>query len=124
MCVVQHAFYLQVKEGILSDDIYCPPETTVLLTSYRGWVGGWKDVLLLVCMCVVQHAFYLQVKEGILSDDIYCPPETSVLLASYAVQVKYSDFNPELQKAGFLSSDKLLPPRYVNIFVGLSVANF
>ncbi|CAG0878919.1 unnamed protein product [Darwinula stevensoni] len=27
-------FYLQVKSGILSDDIYCPPETSVLLASY------------------------------------------------------------------------------------------
>lgn len=27
-------FYLQVKNGILSDDIYCPPETSVLLASY------------------------------------------------------------------------------------------
>ena len=27
-------FYLQVREGILSDEIYCPPETSVLLASY------------------------------------------------------------------------------------------
>ena len=27
-------FYLQVKDGILNDDIYCPPETSVLLASY------------------------------------------------------------------------------------------
>ncbi|CAG2121670.1 unnamed protein product, partial [Medioppia subpectinata] len=27
-------FYLQVKNGILSDEIYCPPETSVLLSSY------------------------------------------------------------------------------------------
>lgn len=27
-------FYLQVKNGIISDEIYCPPETTVLLASY------------------------------------------------------------------------------------------
>uniref|UniRef100_A0A915J930 Moesin/ezrin/radixin homolog 1 n=1 Tax=Romanomermis culicivorax TaxID=13658 RepID=A0A915J930_ROMCU len=27
-------FYLQVREAILSDDIYCPAETTVLLASY------------------------------------------------------------------------------------------
>lgn len=27
-------FFLQVKEGILSDEIYCPPETAVLLSSY------------------------------------------------------------------------------------------
>ncbi|CAL1277701.1 unnamed protein product [Larinioides sclopetarius] len=27
-------FYLQVRNGILSDEIYCPPETSVLLASY------------------------------------------------------------------------------------------
>ncbi|VDN50200.1 unnamed protein product [Dracunculus medinensis] len=27
-------FYLQVKDAILSDDIYCPPETSVLLASF------------------------------------------------------------------------------------------
>nr|XP_057918912.1 moesin-like isoform X3 [Doryrhamphus excisus] len=30
----QHLFFLQVKESILNDDIYCPPETAVLLASY------------------------------------------------------------------------------------------
>lgn len=27
-------FFLQVKDAILSDEIYCPPETSVLLASY------------------------------------------------------------------------------------------
>lgn len=27
-------FFLQVKEAILSDEVYCPPETSVLLSSY------------------------------------------------------------------------------------------
>jgi hypothetical protein len=27
-------FYLQVKNGILNDEIYCPPESSVLLASY------------------------------------------------------------------------------------------
>lgn len=27
-------FYLQVKNAILTDEIYCPPETSVLLASY------------------------------------------------------------------------------------------
>jgi radixin len=31
---LQRLFYLQVKNAILSDDIYCPPETSVLLASY------------------------------------------------------------------------------------------
>jgi radixin len=32
--ITRQMFYLQVKECILSDDIYCPPETSVLLASY------------------------------------------------------------------------------------------
>lgn len=32
--ITQRMFFLQVKEGILSDEIYCPPETAVLLASY------------------------------------------------------------------------------------------
>ena len=27
-------FYLQVKDAILIDEVYCPPETSVLLASY------------------------------------------------------------------------------------------
>ena len=29
-------FFLQVKEAILNEDIYCPPETAVLLASYAA----------------------------------------------------------------------------------------
>ncbi|XP_022107608.1 radixin-like, partial [Acanthaster planci] len=32
--VTQRLFFLQVKDAILNDDIYCPPETSVLLASY------------------------------------------------------------------------------------------
>ncbi|KAI7800038.1 villin 2, partial [Triplophysa rosa] len=32
--VTQKLFFMQVKDGILSDEIYCPPETAVLLASY------------------------------------------------------------------------------------------
>uniref|UniRef100_A0A3B4BBV1 FERM domain-containing protein n=1 Tax=Periophthalmus magnuspinnatus TaxID=409849 RepID=A0A3B4BBV1_9GOBI len=32
--VTRRLFFLQVKEDILSEDIYCPPETAVLLASY------------------------------------------------------------------------------------------
>ena len=27
-------FFLQVKECIINDEVYCPPETSVLLASY------------------------------------------------------------------------------------------
>lgn len=32
--VTQRLFYLQVKDAILTDDVYCPAETVVLLASY------------------------------------------------------------------------------------------
>ena len=32
--ITQHLFFLQVKQSILSMDIYCPPEISVLLASY------------------------------------------------------------------------------------------
>lgn len=32
--VTLRLFYLQVKDAILSDDVYCPPETSVLLASF------------------------------------------------------------------------------------------
>lgn len=32
--VTLRLFYLQVKEAIMNDEVYCPPETTVLLASY------------------------------------------------------------------------------------------
>lgn len=32
--ITQHLFFLQVKQGILTMDIYCPPEASVLLASY------------------------------------------------------------------------------------------
>ncbi|XP_033740127.1 radixin-like isoform X2 [Pecten maximus] len=53
--VTQRMFFLQVKEGILSDEIYCPPETSVLLASYA---------------CQVKH----QGKDGVdLSSDTLLP---------------------------------------------------
>jgi merlin len=32
--VTQHLFFLQIKQAILSNDIYCAPESSVLLASY------------------------------------------------------------------------------------------
>ncbi|XP_023600755.1 ezrin [Myotis lucifugus] len=60
---------------------------------------------------ITQKLFFLQVKEGILSDEIYCPPETAVLLGSYAVQAKFGDYNKEMHKSGYLSSERLIPQR-------------
>ncbi|XP_037078818.1 moesin/ezrin/radixin homolog 1-like isoform X3 [Pollicipes pollicipes] len=38
-------FYLQVKNAILSDEVYCPPETSVLLASYavQAKYGDYSD---------------------------------------------------------------------------------
>lgn len=32
--VTQHLFFLQIKQAILTMDVYCPPEASVLLASY------------------------------------------------------------------------------------------
>lgn len=32
--VTRRLFFLQVKEDILSEEVYCPPESAVLLASY------------------------------------------------------------------------------------------
>jgi len=45
--VTQRLFFLQVKDAILSEDVYCPPETSVLLGSYAVQVkyGDYKPEL-------------------------------------------------------------------------------
>lgn len=70
-----------------------------------------EDVAEELIQPITQRLFFMQVRDGILTDEIYCPPETSVLLASYAVQAKYSAYNDEKHKSGYLSSEKLLPQR-------------
>ncbi|XP_076684751.1 ezrin/radixin/moesin family protein merlin isoform X2 [Andrena cerasifolii] len=44
--VTQHLFFLQVKQAILSMDIYCPPEASVLLASYavQAKFGDYDEV--------------------------------------------------------------------------------
>jgi radixin len=32
--ITQRLFYLQTKEAVLTEAVYCPPETSVLLASY------------------------------------------------------------------------------------------
>lgn len=49
--VTQHLFFLQVKQAILSMDIYCPPEASVLLASYA--------VQAKVCIIYIFQYFYL-----------------------------------------------------------------
>ncbi|CAO2628668.1 Ezr [Lemmus lemmus] len=68
-----------------------------------------EDVAEELIQDITQKLFFLQVKEGILSDEIYCPPETAVLLGSYAVQAKFGDYNKEMHKSGYLSSERLIP---------------
>lgn len=45
--ITQHLFFLQVKQGILSMDIYCPPEASVLLASYavQAKYGDFDELL-------------------------------------------------------------------------------
>lgn len=70
-----------------------------------------EDVAEELIQDITKKLFFMQVKEGILTDEVYCPPETAVLLASYAVQAKFGDFSKETNKAGYLSSERLLPQR-------------
>ena len=61
MCMCeQRMFFLQVKEAILNDEIYCPPETAVLLASYAVQ-AKYGD-----------HAA-LEIKEGYLANDRLLP---------------------------------------------------
>lgn len=52
--VTQHFFYLQVKEAILSEQIYCSPEASVLLASYaiQAEVGAVLSNLIPRFLCV------------------------------------------------------------------------
>ena len=56
----QRMFFLQVKEAILNDEIYCPPETAVLLASYAVQ-AKYGD-----------HAS-LEIKDGYLANDRLLP---------------------------------------------------
>lgn len=58
--VTQHLFFLQVKQAILSMDIYCPPEASVLLASYAVQAKvclTWAFCA--VYLCIVQLALFL-----------------------------------------------------------------
>ncbi|XP_069016816.1 ezrin a [Embiotoca jacksoni] len=70
-----------------------------------------EDVTEELIQDVTRRLFFLQVKEDLLSEEIYCPPESAVLLASYAVQAKFGNYNKFVHKAGYLSSERLLPRR-------------
>jgi len=43
--ITQKYFYLQMRESILGEDVYCPPETAVLLASYslQAKYGDWSE---------------------------------------------------------------------------------
>lgn len=72
-----------------------------------------EDVAEELIQDVTRRLFFLQVKEDILGEDIYCPPESAVLLASYAVQAKYGEYSKSVHQPGYLSSERLLPKRWV-----------
>ncbi|XP_055028666.2 ezrin [Misgurnus anguillicaudatus] len=73
-----------------------------------------EDVAEELIQDITVKLFFMQVRDGILSDEIYCPPETAVLLASYSVQAKFGDFSKEKHKAGYLTSERLLPQRVLD----------
>ncbi|CAG5079475.1 merlin [Cotesia glomerata] len=55
--VTQHLFFLQVKQAILSMDIYCPPEASVLLASYavQAKYGDYDEVSCRPGMLTSEH---------------------------------------------------------------------
>ncbi|XP_057339698.1 merlin [Microplitis mediator] len=55
--VTQHLFFLQVKQAILSMDIYCPPEASVLLASYavQAKYGDYDEVSCRPGMLISEH---------------------------------------------------------------------
>jgi len=102
--------WLKLNKKVLSQDVQ---KESPLQFKFRGKFYP-EDVAEELIQDITLRLFYLQVKNAILSDEIYCPPETSVLLASYAVQVKYGDYNKEVQSPGFLANDRLLPQRVID----------
>jgi len=102
--------WLKLNKKVTSQDV---KKENVLMFKFRAKFYP-EDVSEELIQEVTQRMFFLQVKEQLLSDEVYCPPETAVLLASYAVQAKYGDYNADVHKAGFLSSDRILPQRVVD----------
>lgn len=49
--ITQHLFFLQVKEAILSMDIFCPPEASVLLASYAVQAKVLNLLLFSIVVC-------------------------------------------------------------------------
>lgn len=64
---------------------------------------------------ITRRLFFLQVKDAILNEEIYSPPETAVLLGSYAIQAKYGEYNKSTHKPRYMSSERLLPKRWVRV---------
>uniref|UniRef100_A0A8C1GXE4 Moesin-like n=1 Tax=Cyprinus carpio TaxID=7962 RepID=A0A8C1GXE4_CYPCA len=101
--------WLKLNKKVTAQDVR---KESPLLFKFRAKFYP-EDVSEELIQEATQRLFFLQVKEGILNDDIYCPPETAVLLASYAVQAKYTDYNKDVHTPGYLSSEKLLPQRFL-----------
>ncbi|XP_076833735.1 ezrin a [Brachyhypopomus gauderio] len=102
--------WLKMEKKVLSQDV---KRESPLQFMFRAKYYP-EDVAEELIQDITHKLFFLQVKDGILSDRVYCPPETAVLLASYSVQAKYGDFSKDAHKAGYLSSECLLPQRVLN----------
>ncbi|KAL7862042.1 hypothetical protein SRHO_G00134830 [Serrasalmus rhombeus] len=102
--------WLKLEKKVLSQDM---KRENPLQFMFRAKYFP-EDVAEELIQDITRKLFFLQVKDGILSDNIYCPPETAVLLASYSVQAKFGDFSKETHKAGYLTSERLLPQRVLD----------
>ncbi|TRY87494.1 hypothetical protein DNTS_035316 [Danionella cerebrum] len=93
--VTQHLFFLQVKKSILQEEIYCPPEASVLLASYAV------------------HAKVRKMSEL----NLHLPPVHVCIYPIMLLPLKeYGDYDPNVHKLGFLSQEELLPKRVINLY--------
>lgn len=106
-----HSFFIHVccSSQVMAQDVR---KETPLQFKLRAKFYP-EDVTEELIQDITRRLFFLQVKEDILSEEIYCPPESAVLLASYAVQAKYGEFSKSVHQPGYLSSECLLPKRWV-----------
>uniref|UniRef100_A0A672NCD7 Neurofibromin 2a (merlin) n=1 Tax=Sinocyclocheilus grahami TaxID=75366 RepID=A0A672NCD7_SINGR len=77
--ITQHLFFLQVKKSILEEEIYCPPEASVLLASYavHAKYGDYDPNV---------H------KPAFLSQEELLPKRVSLMLRWASLHANYADY--------------------------------
>lgn len=83
--VTQHLLFLQVKQAILSMDIYCPPEASVLLASYAVQA---KVIILFLYSPSLYSETYVCMIELLRELFVFCEL-TNILLSNLEDYIKY-----------------------------------